>query len=267
MTRADSRRRVARRSTIAVLIIAAPLLSGCEIWAPPLPADGEFDKGLLVLYPGSLNSTSEFVGFYSAFRDAGIDLAIEVHQWGQFLEHFADPVGAQIRNQETADREVQRIKMYMNAHPGTPVTFLTYSGGAWFATLVLERLSPTHQVDRAIFMSPAMDRAHDMTPALAGTREGIVVYWSYKDTFTEWVRDLFSLADSSKGEPAATFAFETQDTRLMQIPYDPAWAEWQVFGGHTDYVLQEGWIETFIAPWIVSTPNGGATSSPRRISP
>lgn len=252
MTRGATLRPGAWRLTIPVLIAVALHSTACDVWAPPLPTNGEYDKGLVVFYPGSLNSKSEFVGFYPAFRNAGIASAIEIEQWGLFLEHFVDPAGAQVRNAENADAEAQRIKAYLDAHPGQPVTFLTYSGGAWFGTMVLERLAPTHQVDRAIFMSPAMDRTHDMTLALDGTREGIVVFWSYKDTFTEWVRDVFTLADSSKGDPAATYSFETQDPRLAQIPYDPAWEAWEVYGGHTDYVLQEAWITTYVAPWVIA---------------
>lgn len=243
---ARARRRTAKR----LLVAAAMLLAGCEVWFPLPPTADEAERGLVRMYPGSFNTSSEMIGFYYGLQEAGIDQAVEVVKWATFLDHMIDPVGAQVRIEESAAQEALRIAAYKQAHPGRPVTLLGYSGGCWFATRVAERMLPGVQVDRIILLSAAFDRSHDMTRALAGTRLDIVNFWSPKDQFTINVRDLFNLADSTRAEPAATFGLDHQDPRLIQITYNPAWAELGHYGEHTDYVLLVGWIAKFVAPWV-----------------
>lgn len=232
------------------LVAMALLLTGCEIWFPLPPAADEAERGLVRMYPGSFNTSSEMIGFYYGLQEDGIDQAVEVVKWASFLDHMIDPVGAQVRIAESAAQEALRLAAYKQAHPGRPVTLLGYSGGCWFATRVAEHMPPEVQVDRIILLSAAFDRSYDMTRALAGTRLEIVNFWSPKDQFTINVRDLFNLADSTRAEPAATFGLDHQDPRLIQITYNPAWAELGHYGEHTDYVLLVGWIAKFVAPWV-----------------
>lgn len=243
-------RQVRAATAVCFMLFAA----GCEIWRPPLPLPEEYEKGLVVMYPGSLNTTSEMVGFYEGLRSAGVDQAIEVVQWATFLEHMFDPVGAQERNSPRAQQEADRLAAVRRMNPDLPITLFGYSGGCWFATLVAERLPAGVTINRVILMSPAFDRAYDMTTALDRTSEGFVSFWSSGDDFTLEIRDIFSLADSTRGEPAATFGFPGDDPRLRQIAYDPAWEAYAHYGGHTDYVLLTDWIRDFVAPEVAVRP-------------
>lgn len=239
-----------RQVRAAAAVCFIHFAAGCEIWRPPLPLPEAYEKGLVVMYPGSLNTTSEMVGFYEGLRSAGIDQAMEVVQWASFLDHMLDPAGAQERNGPRARQEADRLAAFRRMNPDLPITLFGYSGGCWFATLVAERLPADVTINRVILMSPAFDRAYDMTTALDRTSEGFVSFWSPGDDFTLEIRDIFSLADSTRGEPAATFGFPGDDPRLQQIAYDPAWEAYAHYGGHTDYVLLTDWIRDFVAPEV-----------------
>src|SRR6185369_12493461 len=98
-------------------------LSGCgEVWTDPLPTATEYDKGLIVMYPGALVSESEMLGFFATFRLAGIDQAIEVPQWTTPVSFGIDPAPTFEQNKVDAVVEAQRIADYMSAHPDAPVT-------------------------------------------------------------------------------------------------------------------------------------------------
>lgn len=226
------------------------LLGACEVWRPPVPLPIEYDKGLVVMYPGSLNTTSEMIGFYFGLRDGGIDQAIEVVQWGAFLDHIVEPGAAQLRNDIRAREEAERLKGYMDMYPGRPVTLIGYSGGCWFATLTAERMPEGYLLDRVIMISPAFDRNYELTTALDRAANGFFSFWSSGDQFTVSVSDSLNLADSTQGEPAATFGFTMQDTRLVQIGYDPAWVQWGHYGEHADIVLQPAWTANVVAPVV-----------------
>lgn len=239
-----------RRYGAGILLTVILALTGCELWRPPPVTSEELGRGLVVLYPGSFNTTSELIGFYFGLREGGVDHAIEVVQWALSLDHIIDPAGAQVRTHQRAAAEAERIFAYKQAHPGRPVTLLGYSAGCWFATLTAERMPPNCPVDRVIMMSPAFDKKYDLTAALANTRLGIVSFWSAKDLFTLDIRDTFNLADSTRFDPAATFSFDMDDPALVQVAYDPAWADFGHYGGHADYLFLVGWLSEFVAPWV-----------------
>lgn len=241
----------AHGSILAFFLLFA---SGCEIWVPPLPFPEEYDKGLVVMYPGSLNTTSEMVGFHSGLSDSDIDQAIEVVQWAGFLDHMFDPTGAQVRNQQRAVEEAERLATLKRIYPSRPITLIGYSGGCWFATLTAEKIPSDVQIDRVILLSPAFASEYDMSAALDHTSQGIVAFWSPNDTLTLEIRNAFSLADSTRAEPAATYGFTDDDPRLIQIPYDPAWVAYSHYGGHTDYVLATEWIRDFVATQVIVMP-------------
>ncbi len=253
LERSSVAHRMRKRSGIAVILTAwSTLLAGCEAWFPLPPATDEYNRGLVLLYPGSFNTTSEMIGFYYGLKEGGVDQAIEVVKWAAFLDHMIDPEGAQVRIAARAHEEAARIKAYAEAHPGRPITLVGYSGGAWFAVATAERLDPSVSVDRILMMSPAIRRDYDLTAALAKTRLGAVCFWSPLDTFTVTIAATFNLADSTKSEPAATFSFDMDDTRLHEIEYDPAWREYGYYGEHEEYLLLVGWIAEFVAPWVAT---------------
>jgi len=243
------------RKTSFIIIFTFVAASGCDVWKPPLPTDSELEKGLVVMYPGSFNTTSELFDFYWGIRNSGVGEAIEIVQWASFLDHVMDPTGAQVRNDERARQEAERLAAYQQAHPDQPVTLLGYSAGCWFAVLTAERMPEGTSLDRVILMSASIEKSYDLSMALSHTKDGIVHFWSSKDQFTRDVSAQYNLGDSTQGDPAASFGFDLQDERLTQIEWDPAWEQYGYYGDHADYLLLPGWIEQFVAPWVVREPS------------
>lgn len=235
---------------LAVFILSSIFVSACDAWRPPPPTDVELEKGLVVMYPGSFNTTSEMIGFYYGLRDGGVDQAIEVVQWASFLDHVMDPTGAQIRNDQRAHEEAARLAAYRQAHPDRPVTLLGYSGGAWFAVLTAERMPEGSSLDRVILMNAAIERSYDLSAALSHTMDGVVHFWSPKDQLTIDASANFNLADSTHGKPAASFGFDIRDDRLTQVEWDPAWEQYGYYGSHEGYLFLFDWIARFVAPWV-----------------
>ncbi len=228
--------------------------AGCEVidvWRPPTPLENEYQKGLIIFYPGSANLHSEGIAFYFAFRDLGIDLAFEEMRWTDYLEHFFTEDHAQPKINDNARIEADRLTAYMRAHPESPVTMITYSGGAVFALRVAALLPEDTPVDRIIITSAGIWRGTDLAPAIAHTRLGIVNYWSPRELGPIIISRTLGLADGTFLEPAATFGFDQSHEKLTQIMWTPEMIAYGNNGEHLDFIINVPWLKQYIAPWVV----------------
>ncbi len=227
---------------------------GCDVWQPPPPTAQELDKGLVVMYPGSFNTTIEMIGFYNGLRDGGVNQAIVVHHWGGFMEHMIFPIGTTERNLATAQREAEFLANYKREHPDGFITLLSYSGGAAVCALIPQAMPPEVSVDRVVMLSPAISADYDLGPMLARLTDWAAVYWSPKDEFTPAVGGTLSLGDGTYGPPAATYGFSMVNGKLIQVEWRAEWEAYGVAGSHTDYVLMDQWIADIVAPWVLGIP-------------
>lgn len=234
----------------AIVIIAG---AGCDAWQPPVPTAQELDGGLVVMYPGSFNTTIEMIGFYNGLREGGVSQAIVVHHWGGFMEHMLFPIGTTERNLATAQREAEFLTNYKHEHPNGFITLLSYSGGATVCALIPQAMPPDVSVDRVVMLSPAIAADTDLSPMLARLTDKAVVYWSPKDEFTPAVGGALSLGDGTYGPPAATYGFSMVNSKLFQVEWRAEWEAYGVAGSHTDYVLMDHWIGDIVAPWVLGT--------------
>lgn len=243
---------------IVFLITAVLALTsfGCEaidVWRAPVSTPEQYDKGLIVFYPGTANLHMEVVGFYYAFREAGIDLAIEEVQWSEYIETVLVP-GEEVQPRITAKAksEAARIAQYIYDHPHSPVTLVTYSGGAVCALQVAANMPADAPVDRIILTSPGIWKGTDLTAALAGTRLGIVHHWSPVDTGPILISQLFGLADSTRLDPACSFGFDQKDPKLLEIAWTPEQAALGNNGGHLDFLINLPWLKAYVVPYLVT---------------
>ena len=83
----------------------------------------ELNRGLIVLYPGALNSHAEMIGLYSGLRMAGADQPIEVVRWSGPYEDLFDPPRRYARNREwepfdrSIDIRVGRLRRKVEPDP------------------------------------------------------------------------------------------------------------------------------------------------------
>jgi len=243
----------------AGLLCGALLITGCgttdelEIWAPPPPLAGELDRGLVVLYPGATNSTSEMYGFYTALQEGGVDRAIEIERWSPPLLYFFNPsaVGEWIR--PWAKSEAARLAKYQDDHPGMPVALVGYSGGALAATIVAEEMPGDHSLDCVVLMSPGMAASYDLMPMLGHTRIAIS-YWSAQDVFAIVFLATYQFLDVELGRPAATYGFDLEDPRLTQVQWDSSMLAYGNAGDHIEYLGNLTWLRDYLAAWILHGP-------------
>lgn len=228
---------------------------GCEaidLWRPPASTPEQYKKGLIVFYPGTANLHIEAMGFYYGFREAGIDLAFEEERWSDYLETVlvsGDEV--QPRITEKAKQEAARIAEFIRANPESPVTLVSYSGGAVCALQVAANMPADAPVDRVLLLSPGIWKGTDLTAALAGSRLGIVNHWSAVDPIPIVVSRVMGLADSTRLDPACTFGFDQKDPNLLEVPWSEEQAALGNNGGHLDFVINLPWIKEYVVPYLV----------------
>lgn len=240
---------------VGFLFFVLLLQTGCpaiDVWRSPPATPEEYERGLLVMYPGTSNLNIEMLGFYTAMKEAGLDLAIEVRPYGEFMEHVFDPFGSQPRFAERADVEAERLAEYIRAHPNSPVTLMTFSGGAVFTLLVGAAMPADAPLDRIIMMSPGVWKDYNVLPTLDHVTQGVVSYWSPREEGPKLIAQLFGTSDAHFSDPATSYGFTIQDPRLFQISWTP---EMQAFGNngeHLDYFFNTGFIEKFVTPWVIT---------------
>ncbi|MCG8408974.1 MAG: hypothetical protein MI923_27530 [Phycisphaerales bacterium] len=231
-------------------------LVGCDaldVWRPPQPTAEEYARGLLVFYPGSSNLYVEGLGYYYGLKEAGIDMAIEIVPWSGFLTHQLFPENAQEEIRARAREEATRIADYIRSHPDCPVTLMTYSGGALMALETAAAMPPDAPVDRVIVLSPGLWTHFDLGPALDGTTQNVLYYWSpHERDLVEFVARNFGTADGHFMDAAASLGFSHEDPRLIEVIWTPEMAALGNNGGHLDYVLNFDFIKGVIAPWIIT---------------
>lgn len=223
---------------------------GCGVLEPPAPSEAELDNGLIVMYPGALNTTFEMYGFYAGIRAAGINQAIEIQPWAPPLLNFLIPTEFLQYERPWAKEEAARLAQYQMEHPGAPVTLLGFSGGAMVCILIGEEMPEGHELSCVIMMSPGVSPTYDLNPMLERTTQGAVVYWSPYDTVVNFTTNLLGTLDGVFGPPAATFGFTTENPKLLQHQFGPQFAVFGNEGEHTDYAFSIEWISQFVAPWI-----------------
>lgn len=229
-------------------------IAGCvEVWHDPLPTATEYDKGLIVMYPGALASDSEMLGFYATLRLAGIDHAIEVPQWTSPVGFGVDSAATFAQTQVDAVVEAARIADYMRAHPNAPVTLFGFSAGSMYAMMVAAGLPDDTPVDKIILISSSVSHKYDVVPALDHSKGGAVAYWSPLENTLRFWKALLGTTDQTWDDAAAYTGFDSTDPRLQQIQWTPDMLRYAQPGEHSAYLFNVGWILDYIVPHVPRT--------------
>ncbi len=144
----------------------------------PYRSTDRLDRGLVLILPGIEGESLLNQDIALGLVDAGIGLAIEIHDWttGWFplaLFHLRSRILHAKQSRVIADRVVA----YQHEFPGRPVHIVGHSGGGAMAVLALEELPEDVAVTSVILLNAAISPRHDLTRALACV-EGKV--WSFR---------------------------------------------------------------------------------------
>jgi len=251
-------RKANRNRWIAPMVLCAmclPFFPGCgEVWTDPLSTAAEYEKGLVVMYPGALVSDSEMLGFWGTFRLAGVDQAIEVVQWTTPRSYEADAVAANQASRASAVFEAERLAEYIRAHPNSPVTLLGYSAGAMYALMVAEVMPADAPLDKLILLSSSVSHQYDLVPALDHTRGGAFAYWSPNENTLRLLIAILGTTDLTDDPAAGYTGFDTVDPRLTQLQWTPQMLiQYGQPGEHSAYIYNLGWIADYIVPNVPRT--------------
>jgi pimeloyl-ACP methyl ester carboxylesterase len=232
------------RKAFIFILLAVP---GC-FKAQMTPA--ALERGYVLMLPGVENYAWTMAGTARGLRDAGIDRAININQWGDRpfgmflnLKHYAE-------NREKALQIADTLVHYRREYPAAPITLVGYSGGGGMAIFVAEVLPNDVMLDRIILLAPAISPGYDLSKALAQSRRGVVNYFSPSDDIMlGWGTRTYGTMDRVFCDAAGRVGFTTEDDRIVQFRWRQEWRELQNDGGHTGWAAR-AWARQVLAPQI-----------------
>ncbi|GMV97755.1 MAG: alpha/beta fold hydrolase [Phycisphaerae bacterium] len=252
--------------TLTVILGALTLTAGCA--AHPELRIEQLSRGYVVMLPGVESSAWQFAGVVKGLREAGVDQAIDVVEWGDRSSGSISNLTDFRRNQERAVAIAFRITGYQRCYPAAPITLIGYSGGGGLAVLVAEALPDDVQLDRIILIGAAISPDHDLTKAIAHCRRGLVNFYSERDWFMlGWGTSTFGTIDRKKTESAGRRGFLTpegalrEEPGLIQIAWNDRWSALGHNGGHIGW-LARPWAQEVLARHVVAAPDQWAGGQP-----
>jgi pimeloyl-ACP methyl ester carboxylesterase len=236
-----------------VLVLA--ILTGCN--TPPRPMLPEQkDRGYIVMLPGAESGASMFAGTVCGLREAGIDQAIEIIEWGDRpFQTIQNLVGIEA-NRKRARDIASRFIEYHQEHPGRPMTLIGFSAGGGLALMAAEDVPDDLVLDRIILMAAAVSPGYDLTGALRHSRRDLISFYSGNDWLMIGLGTrIFGTVDRVKTDSAGHVGFREKDGTLLQtdgliqIPWTPDWRRLGNDGGHRGW-LAEKWAREVLAPLL-----------------
>jgi len=251
-----------RASTCTLAVATAVFASGCQ--APRKSTTVQYEHGLVWVFPGVEGGASSVADAVRAFRDAGVESAIEIHDWQRPFGLISNLVSYE-RNRADAARIAERLADYATEHPHVPIDLVGYSGGGGMAIMVAEALPPHVRLRNIVLGQPALSVDYDLTPAAAHVDGRIVNFHSDYD----WVilgagTSLMGTMDRKHGPSAGWHGFKADEAvadealryKLVQQKWTPEMIRDGHLGGHA-YMFSYAWNKRWIAPWLMQPTNGG----------
>lgn len=209
---------------VCALVLAAS--AGC--WQPPKITRAQQERGYILVLEGIDFNVWQMAGTYHGLRDAGIDAAIDVPDWGYrnvFNSGYRN-LSDLPNNRRLCEQFARRIGDYLREYPGRPVDIIGYSGGGALAVMTAEALPPGVTLDRIILLGAALSPDYDLSTALSRCRRGIVNFYSSADCLVLGAgTKLYGTIDRRKTPAAGHVGFrvpqEARDIRGAGPPGEP----------------------------------------------
>jgi pimeloyl-ACP methyl ester carboxylesterase len=242
-------------SSIGLLL---PVLIGC--FQPEVPSATQLERGYILLLPGVECTASSMAGVCRGLRDAGIDQAIDLDQWGYRPFGTFRNLPAYELNRKRAQRMADKLARYRAEHPSSPIQIVGFSGGGAMALFVAEALPSDVKIDRIVLMGAAISPGYDVCEAMSKCERGMVNFHSAGDWLMAGVAtNLFGTMDRKNTSTAGRIGFRTQEGQLRsspgltQIAWQPEWRRLGHDGGHPGW-LARAWAREMLAPQLRLSP-------------
>jgi pimeloyl-ACP methyl ester carboxylesterase len=248
---------VRRFLTFLVLAVAA---GGCAAsreevrYAPPRPPA----RGVVFGVDGAGDFHEASDSLRRAIDECGVPLEVETVVWSHgYARIVADEIDygyARAQGRCLA----ARVCAYRQNCPGGEIYLVGYSAGSAVLLAAVEALPPG-SVDRIILLAPSVSADYDLRPALRCARQGVEVFYSYRDRFYLGLAvGVLGTADRRDGPAAGRVGFAPtvatpEDTVLLAKLRQHPWTrclEWTGnTGGH--YGTHEVcYLRAFVVPLL-----------------
>jgi len=243
-------------------LAVVPILAGCDqpnsqvAQSAPSSQPAPSKTGVIIMLPGVEGGAWQLAEARAGLAEAGVHDEIDTIEWG------VRPFGSLVNlmdieaNRQRARDIAERITARLRGEPDRPIQLVGYSGGGGLAILVAEALPIDVKLDRLILIAAAVAPTHDLGPALAHCRRGIVNFHSEEDWFILGVGTrTFGTIDRAKSDSAGRIGFRTAEGQplarpgLTQVAWRDDWRKLGHFGGHIGW-LARGWSRTVLGPTL-----------------
>jgi hypothetical protein len=168
---------------------------------------------------------------------------------------------ARARNEEQAQLVADLITKQYRAHPEQPIYLTCHSGGSGPATWALEKLPPDVKVACFVLLAPALSPTYDLSKAMAHVSAKAFCFYSHDDDLVLGTgTKLFGTIDGVQCDAAGRIGFErpadadaTLYAKLIQQPYQAAWARYGHVGGHIG-CMSTPFVRAIVAPIMLGRP-------------
>lgn len=207
--------------------------AGCHRGSPPTQL--RQDK-LLWVFPGVGQGELGVRRATTAFRDAGYEGEIRVHDWAWPLSHLYN-LTAQQQNREDARHIARQLAARLRSQPDLVIDLVGYSGGGGVALMVVESLPDRSSVRNVILVQPAISPDYDLEPALRRITGKLVHYQSRVDWLVLGVgTSLAGTIDREFGPSSGFAGLELEkavsDVHLRRKVVELSWSTQDITTGH-----------------------------------
>ena len=249
------------RIPIILLYGLLVMSSGCGLTfhANDFRVVSERSAGLVVILPGVEGRGVISHNIEHGLNEGGVIEQVTTYQWG-----WPVPLAGMALNQTNlvghrlaARRIAKDIWGFLATNPDKSVFILGHSAGGGLAVYVAEELArmPGHlRVEGLVLISASISDHYDLRDAMAGTRRGIVNFFSHSDSTLLVGTAILGNIDGGRWPSAGRNGFvsvpsDMDGPQLYQIELSDA-----MIGDATDphfTASDKTFISAYIAPWIV----------------
>lgn len=211
--------------------------------------------GCLVMIPGVEGQRWQLAGTEAGLVEAGVRWRIEILDWGTPPLHSLPNLTDIQANRRRARERANRLAELRRENSSEPLVLVGFSGGGGLAILTVEALPKDVSIDRLILVAAAISKDYDLEQVLKQCNDKVINIYSNRDAMVGLGTSIFGTIDRKYGLSAGHCGFVdasgalVRNQKLLQVCWDPTWAQYGHFGGHLGY-LSNAWAQQVLAPLI-----------------
>lgn len=219
---------------LLVAFVAAPVRAAEKAGTPQEKAA---NKGWLLHLPGIGGHAGIDDDLIQGLRQGGFGGEIQLYDW--VLNPGIPALRAQEHNRKEAKKVAALILDRRKAHPNEPIVLTGHSAGTGVAVWALEGLPDDVKIDTLVMLASALSPDYDLSKALSHVSGKLYAFNNPGDWVLGQGTGVFGTVDGVRGPAAGKVGFacpakadKDQYAKLVAIPYDPKWVEYDNLGDH-----------------------------------